>query len=208
MPISEAMMRFGLVLGGTAGALLLANRRLQRRNAELERLAHLDALTALPNRRAFDRALAAELARAARTGEGLGILLIDVDRFKAINDRHGHGAGDRVLVEVAARLDRAVRGYDTVSRWGGDEFAVIAPDVPDADGLAAIAEQVRGSVAETLVEVPGAAVAVTVSVGAIRVAGERFTAEEVLGAASRALAEAKAVGRDGARRGGRRAATH
>jgi diguanylate cyclase (GGDEF)-like protein len=192
VPIWEAMMRFGLLLLGTTGTLLAANLRLRRRNADLERLAHADPLTGLPNRRHFDRALAAELARSARTGDGLGILLIDVDRFKAINDRHGHAAGDDVLVEVAARLDRAVRGYDTVARWGGDEFAVIAPDVPDADGLVAIAEQVRASVAETPIPVPGAAVEATISVGAIRIVGERFEADEVLGAADRALAGAKA----------------
>jgi diguanylate cyclase (GGDEF)-like protein len=188
------MMRFGLLIGATA-ALVAANRRLRRRNADLERLAHLDPLTGLPNRRAFDRALAAELARAARTGEGLGILLIDVDRFKAINDRHGHGAGDRVLVEVAARLDGAVRGYDTVARWGGDEFAVIAPDVADAGALAAIAEQVRAAVGATPVAVAATPLDVSISVGAVRVAGERLTPDEALGALSRVLMDAKAATR-------------
>ena len=201
MPIWVGMMRFGLLLGAT-WALVDANRRLRRRNAELghardraERLARVDALTGLPNRRHFDQALAGELARAGRTGEGLGVLLIDVDLFKQVNDRYGHAAGDRVLVEVAARLDRAMRGYDTVARWGGDEFAVIAPDVPDGEALAAIAEQLRRAVGDASVAVAGADLRVTISVGAVRLAGERFTPDEVIGVADRALADAKAAGR-------------
>ena len=102
-----------------------------RKEAEL-RLAHLalhDPLTGLPNRRALAEALERAIARSQRTGLPLAVLALDLDGFKAINDRHGHPAGDATLLEVADRLRRTIRRSDLVARLGGDEFAVIAGEL-------------------------------------------------------------------------------
>ena len=99
-----------------------------RKEAEAQ-LAHLalhDPLTGLPNRRGLAEAIERAIARAQRSARPLAILALDLDGFKAINDRHGHPAGDTALIEIAARLRRAIRRSDLVARLGGDEFAVIA----------------------------------------------------------------------------------
>jgi hypothetical protein len=101
--------------------------QLQRERQRAHELAREDALTGLGNRRALEEALAHESARAARTGETIGVLLVDVDRFKSINDRHGHAAGDACLRAVASALLGAVRAADSCFRWGGDEFIVLLP---------------------------------------------------------------------------------
>ncbi|NAZ88691.1 diguanylate cyclase domain-containing protein, partial [Kineococcus indalonis] len=96
-----------------------------------------DALTGLPNRRFFAEAVQHALARASRSGRAVGLLLIDVDHFKLLNDAHGHPAGDQLLVALAQRMRRCVRPADTVCRLGGDEFVVLAEDLHhDADALA------------------------------------------------------------------------
>lgn len=100
--------------------------------AELERLSGQDSLTGLPNRRIFTDRLAHAVERAARTGNALALIYIDLDGFKALNDRHGHGAGDELLSQVGGRLRLCVRAADTACRWGGDEFAVIMEDTDAA----------------------------------------------------------------------------
>src|SRR5436190_1627725 len=111
--------------------------------AEANQLAQTDSLTQIGNRRAFDQALSAEIARSRRSGSALSILLVDLDGLKRINDYHGHLEGDRALRQVARALKLAVREADRCFRWAGDEFAAILPDT-----AAAAAANVRGRVVE------------------------------------------------------------
>jgi diguanylate cyclase (GGDEF)-like protein len=153
-----------------------------------------DALTGLPNRRAFDDALAREVARAGREAAPLSALLLDVDRFKAVNDGHGHAAGDAVLRAVAARARAALRAEDLLARIGGEELAALLPGAGLADAVE-IAERVRRAIAAAPVEAGGASIAVTISIGAAqRAAGEDGPA--LLARADARLYAAKAAGRD------------
>jgi hypothetical protein len=112
---------------GTAVVVRLLSERIDRLVAELRHAASTDPLTGLLNRRAFAERGRRELARARRTGEPFAVLLIDVDRFKQINDRDGHAAGDAALVHLARELTGALREIDSLARIGGDEFAVLLP---------------------------------------------------------------------------------
>jgi diguanylate cyclase (GGDEF)-like protein len=108
--------------------------RLQRGEEVARRLARVDSLTGLANRRAFDEALTVEIARAERSGQRMTVALVDLDGLKRINDRFGHLEGDRVLAAVGRALERSVRTGDRCFRWGGDEFAVLLPDTDRAAG--------------------------------------------------------------------------
>jgi two-component system cell cycle response regulator len=164
-----------------------------RRYTDLEDLAYRDELTELPNRRGSSRQLEVLISRARRHGQQLALLLIDADRFKAVNDDHGHAAGDVVLREVAHRLRERMRREDLVGRWGGEEFVVALPETtPDA--AAAVAESLRAAIGETSIEAHGAALRVTVSIGVAAWTGEDV--EDIVDRADRALYAAKAAGRD------------
>jgi two-component system cell cycle response regulator len=164
-----------------------------RRYTDLEDLAYRDELTELPNRRGASRQLEVLISRARRHGHQLALLLIDADRFKAVNDDHGHAAGDVVLREVAHRLRERVRREDLVGRWGGEEFVVALPETtPDA--AAAVAESLRAAIAGTPIEAHSTALDVTVSIGVAAWIGEDL--EDVVDRADRALYAAKAAGRD------------
>lgn len=160
---------------------------------EMSRMAHRDALTGLPNRALFlDRA---ELAVSmARDGRGVAVLFLDLDGFKAVNDRFGHGAGDQILIEVAARLTSAVRSTDLVGRLGGDEFAVLVEQVGSVQDLLDQAERIVGSLGAGLV-VRGHDVAVGASIG-IAVAGPTDDADALIRNADMAMYEAKSEGRN------------
>ena len=116
-----------------------------RRYSDLEDLAYRDELTELPNRRGATRQIDVLISRARRHGHQLALLLIDADRFKAVNDEHGHAVGDVVLRELSARLRERVRREDVVGRWGGEEFVVALPETTP-DGAAAVAESLRAGV--------------------------------------------------------------
>jgi two-component system, cell cycle response regulator len=157
--------------------------------ARLVRSGLTDFLTGWHNRRYLNARLKEELARAQRQGTGLTCLLIDLDRFKQINDQHGHLVGDLALREAAQRVDAQIRGSDAAARFGGDEFVVLAPGIT-AEQATVLAERIRAAVAETALEVPsGVKLNMTVSIG---VAGIELSRDEsdLKAAAERLLAEA------------------
>ena len=165
---------------------------------QLVDLSSRDPLTGLTNRRGFELALAREVDRVARSGESALLLMVDIDHFKQVNDRHGHAAGDLVIRAVARALTDSVRPMDLTARIGGEEFAVLLPNCPAAFGPQ-VAARVRRSVARTAVALPpdGPAVAVTVSVGgAFAPQWVRSTPGIWLQRADQQLYRAKAEGRD------------
>jgi diguanylate cyclase (GGDEF)-like protein/PAS domain S-box-containing protein len=137
-------------------------RRLQER---LERLAHYDSLTGLPNRALFFDRLEGAVARARREERIFALLFIDLDGFKAVNDSHGHDAGDFLLAQVAMKLKAAIRDSDTAGRMGGDEFTVLLENISRPDDALAIADKIRASLTEPIDIPAGSSVAVGASVG-------------------------------------------
>lgn len=131
-------------------------------NQRLEQLAHFDPLTQVWNRYRIEQAIDAELVAAQRYGASFGLLLFDVDHFKAINDTHGHALGDEVLVALARLVENSLRGCDHLGRWGGEEFIVLAKHA-DLEALVGLAERLRELV--TLLSVEGLHRPLTVSIG-------------------------------------------
>jgi len=162
---------------------------------EATRLSITDGLTGLWNRRLFDLRINEELQRAIRFQEPFGLLLVDLDHFKRVNDRYGHQAGDAVLIELARRLTDATREVDVVTRFGGEEFALILPKTP-VQGTMRLAAKVREVVAEEPFAAGNAAIPITVSVGAAAYPDHGLSGAELLAAADAALYRAKANGRD------------
>lgn len=174
-------------------ALGLVNLELRHR---LREQALRDSLTGLYNRRHLEDRLGEELRRAYRAGAPLAILLLDLDRFKEINDAHGHAAGDQILTRFAAMLQEIVRTEDVVARYGGEEFTVI---LPGADTAAAVrvAETLRRRTRRLVVQVGAERVrGITVSVGVSSYPASGETADELMAAADAALYLAKDEGRD------------
>lgn len=164
---------------------------LERANAELGRLAHLDSLSGVGNRRLFDEKLA-EVARDARRRGPHSLVLADIDHFKAVNDAHGHGAGDEVIQAFGRILRESARGRDVVARYGGEEFAVLLPQTDLAHALL-FAERVRETVAAHA-ELPHG-VRVTASFGVAEL-GDGGDAAHLVAAADGALYRAKKAGRN------------
>ena len=168
--------------------------QLKDAESRLEQLARFDALTGLANRRYFDERLAATIARCRRQGSALAVLYLDIDRFKPINDAHGHEAGDRVLKAFAQRLKSCVREGDLAARIGGDEFALLAEGLTAAADAEAIAAKMVAMMAEP-VELRDARITVSTSVG-IAFSQHSVTADRLLVTADAALYEAKGAGRN------------
>jgi diguanylate cyclase (GGDEF)-like protein len=164
-----------------------------RNLAVAEVRAATDALTGLPNRRSLENTLKRMVAQAARTQTPLSALMLDLDHFKQINDRYGHGKGDDVLAAVGAALLEIVRQSDFVGRYGGEEFLALLPATGE-DGAQVIGEKIRNAIAEILV--PGLESAITVSVGIAVLPDHAFDAETLAQAADRALYSAKSRGRN------------
>jgi diguanylate cyclase (GGDEF)-like protein len=155
-----------------------------------------DGLTAAYNRRFFDDRLAAEAAFARRHRTLLSLLMVDIDHFKQVNDRHGHTAGDEVLREVAAAMRQRIRAEDVLARYVGEEFCLLARGIPP-EGAFALAERLRRGVEGLVVKHGWSRISVTVSVGAATVHGHPGLREEaLLEAADRLLYEAKEAGRN------------
>jgi two-component system, cell cycle response regulator len=163
---------------------------------ELRAQSITDELTAALNRRGFLERVQHELALVARDGRDLAVLMIDVDHFKAVNDTHGHSAGDEVLREITSRMRLQLRAYDDLGRLGGEEFGVLLPACTVTDAVT-VAERLRESIASPAVVTRDAAVTVTVSVGVVSVDTlGKYDAADVLAKADRALYAAKSGGRN------------
>lgn len=172
-------------------SLAEAHAELALRSREVERQSATDHLTGIANRRQLDRVLAAECGRAARAGRPLALLMCDLDRFKLLNDTHGHAAGDRVLAQAAALMRQGLRRGDTLGRWGGEEFLAILPDA-DPAGALATGEKLRAVIAGHDF---GPGMRCTASIGAACwQPGD--TPETLLARADQALYRAKQAGRD------------
>jgi diguanylate cyclase (GGDEF)-like protein len=188
----------GWVLGKKEDQLGAQNLALRALSDRLAALSTTDPLTGIPNRRALDDHLADELARARRYNTPLAVVMLDLDHFKRLNDRHGHAAGDAVLRHVAHILDAEKRRGDTIARFGGEEFVAI---LSHADETAAQgwAERVRGRLGASAVDMAGTMLRVTASFGvAAALPGDAGVAggEALLASADHALYAAKARGRN------------
>jgi diguanylate cyclase (GGDEF)-like protein len=183
---AQVVLGTGVAVSLLLGALLWLLVQVGALYREVERLARTDGLTGVANRRAWDDELPRELARAARSGQQLCVALLDLDHFKAYNDRHGHQAGDRLLKAAAAAWQGRLRKTDLLARYGGDEFAVLLPDCGLPNAME-IAERLRTAQPE-----------ITCSLGVAAWDG-REDVSELVARADRALYAAKAAGRDRAR---------
>jgi diguanylate cyclase (GGDEF)-like protein len=168
---------------------------LQQAVARIQELATRDELTGLVNRRQMTVLLEQERQRSARSGRVFSLAVVDIDHFKSVNDRFGHGVGDEVLRNLARHMPQALRTTDVAARWGGEEFVVLLPD--SALGTARVGlERLRGRIAATpMAHLSGVPVRVTVSAGLTEhIAGE--TVQQTLERADGALYEAKSQGRN------------
>lgn len=174
-----------------------AERSIEAMKAELEQvksLLHQDPLTAALNRRGIDEAFRQEASRCDRHGTPLAVALIDLDDFKALNDRHGHPVGDRALVHVASLVRRNLRPSDRIGRLGGEEFLLLLPEA-DADDACAVVARMRRELAASPLREGGHDTRMTFSCGiAARAPAEPF--ESLLARADSALYEAKRGGKD------------
>jgi diguanylate cyclase (GGDEF)-like protein len=181
-------MLVGLIFGGPILRTLGDFRRVASQ-------ASTDSLTGLANRWAFDEELALEWHRAERVGNPLGLVLFDIDDFKAVNDQHGHQIGDEVLRRVGRVIADNVRHVDLAARYGGEEFAVVVPET-DLAGALGLAERLRTALASQQVDLPdGRLLSVTASFG-VAVKGELTSGEQLIAIADEALYEAKRNGKN------------
>ena len=191
VPVLKWALATGTLL--VAGTLITAlQSQTEKTLTQLGAAARTDSLTGLANRRELEQRFAGELERSTRGGRPLSIVVLDLDWFKEFNDRFGHAAGDRALVQLAQALMRATRTSDVVARLGGEEFAVLAPETDELEGYQ-LAERLRAEVRATFARQPEK---LTVSCGVASFPVHGITAGELLHSADRALYEAKEAGRD------------
>lgn len=185
-----------LVAGCCAVMFLLMMVRMAGMVAAQRTAAITDGLTGLKTRRYFEQCLATETQRAARTGQPVGLLIVDVDHFKHVNDTFGHPGGDRVLIEIARRLTLASRPGTMVARYGGEEFVLLMPQI-DPGQLANAADQVRQAIANTPIAVkPSTLISITASIGASCFPDSATSTSALLQSADYALYAAKKAGRN------------
>jgi diguanylate cyclase (GGDEF)-like protein len=192
--IGRLMNLFKQMAGKVLASRSELEHKVRERTEALERLTHIDPMTELLNRRGMAERLEAALSRKQRDGSRFGLLLLDVDYFKSINDKHGHGVGDQALMLMAELLRSLIRPYDSAARWGGDEFLVLVTDC-DGDALMALGERVCAAIAKSdgLTDHAGKLVRFGVSIGGVLVGDEDV--QRMVFKADQALYAAKAAGR-------------
>jgi len=169
-------------------------RKIRERTEDLQRLTEVDPLTGLLNRRGMTARFEQEIARQSRQGGSMGMMLLDLDHFKQVNDTHGHAAGDLALCAVANILGSMKRSYDYAGRWGGEEFLLLLPQCSEQD-LRVIAERIRTAVAQLQIESGAQSFSLTVSIG-IYFSATPQTLDAMLQQVDRAMYAAKAAGRN------------
>ncbi|NCT00233.1 hypothetical protein CO116_00240 [Candidatus Falkowbacteria bacterium CG_4_9_14_3_um_filter_38_19] len=191
MEISFVLLIIALIFMGLSIWLFIENRKLRP-------MAFLDALTGLPNRRLFDEYLTKELARTKRFKTKMAVAVLDLDKFKRVNDNYGHSAGDKVLIEVAARLKAVVRSYDIVARpnSAGDEFYVIMPDAKNDLVVSAMAERIVNTIKQPFNVGYGVEAEIGVSIGIALSPDHGADPEILIKQADSAMYEAKKNGYD------------
>jgi diguanylate cyclase (GGDEF)-like protein len=188
-----ALAAFAAAIGGTLAFLLLQK---ERAEGEAQRLATTDPLTGAYNRRTFHEIAEREMARARRNGQPLSIVMVDIDHFRQVNEKHGLKVGDEVLQRFTDVVRSALRKEDMVVRYGGEEFVVLLPEVP-GPGAVVVAGRIRRAVAGTPIEAAGDKFPLTVSLGvAARLDEGPESIDELLERAGSALALAKERGRN------------
>ena len=158
-------------------------------------LAETDDLTGVLNMRGFAIAASRLVSQAVRYQRPATVLMIDSDNLKAVNDAHGHEAGNRLLRQLASVIQAELRATDVLARYGGDEFIVLLPETP-SEGAAMVAERIRDGMASLPLEVDGKQVASTVSIGLASLPEDGVTLEAIVARADRAMYQAKSGGRD------------
>lgn len=178
-------------------ALAASNVRLLQKVAQLERevaqarhLAYHDALTGLPNRALLLDRMKQALLQAQRQHKAVGVLLLDLDRFKGVNDQLGHNAGDLILQQVAARLSGCIRGCDTACRYGGDEFVILLPEIRGAEDVAAVEQKVSACLSIPH-RMGDRLVVIGASIGTAVFKEDGASCSELIGAADAAMYRAK-----------------
>lgn len=180
----------------TTISLCIENSRVVTENDQLRGLAFFDALTGLGNRRQYESMLASELARCSRLKRSFALIVVDIDDFKRVNDKYGHAAGDSVLIDVAARLEHCLRGYDFLFRIGGEEFVVIQPEA-DIEACRLLAERLRDSIACEFFDVDGTMIPITISMGGTVISADTAVSNrQLFEFADRHLYQAKKSGRN------------
>lgn len=195
----SSYVNLALSISGVAGLAIdtaRTYRRLMELQHRLEQEAHTDALTGCVNRRRFLELAQLELPRARRHDEEVSLLMLDLDHFKQINDRHGHPVGDLVLQELVRACQTALRREDTIGRLGGEEFAILLPET-GRDKALEVAERLCGGLAKVEVPLNGKpSIRFTASIGVATMNGDDLSVGTVLGRADHALYEAKRAGRN------------
>jgi diguanylate cyclase (GGDEF)-like protein len=189
--VAGELVVFAIALSSRVRRLRHQSSRLETRAASLAQQARTDPLTGLLNR----SGLALRAQELLERPEGHALMLLDLDRFKPVNDIHGHAAGDRVLVQVARRLSQAVRGGDAVARLGGDEFVILFADEPGRAALEERAQRIQSALRRPIDIGAGQVVGIDSSVGVAMAPKDGYTLEELLMAADAALYRAKETGR-------------
>ena len=185
--------------GAVVSHLEITDRKLLE--LDYQKLASTDSLTGLPNRRFFDDYAALEFHRFVRFGEPASLLMLDLDGFKAINDRHGHPAGDEVLRQVARLFGRETRSADLFARYGGEEFVALLPQTDEANALG-VAEKLRAAVEKLKIKSGSRRIPVTISIGVAAMHPGDASLDAVIARVDEALYRAKNEGRNCVRAAG------